>query len=195
MRANDTADRQAPDIARDADSRIGAYVAELRAGAGMTQAELASQMRAQGWKWSQQSCWAIEKGRQTLRLQEAADLAHVLGVEVWWLLSYADSEAPGVRDRLRQMHAASSAITAAVRAYESIRHELCLEIDRPHRPLPDPWRGDIISAAGTTALDIAKGGMVIDAEDFRTRPATATGAVADIYFSTWERYGREHPEA
>lgn len=195
MAGDAAADRQTPDIARDADARIGAYVAELRAGAGLTQAELANQMRAQGWKWSQQSCWSIEKGRQTLRLQEALDLAHILGVDVWWLLSYAEAEAPGVRERIRQMHAASAAIQEAVRRYEYIRHELCLEIDRPHRPLPEPWRFDVTAAAGTTALDITKGAMAIDAEDFRKRPATAKGPIVDLYFESWERQQREHPEA
>ena len=55
--------RQMPAMARDSDARIGRYVAELRVAAGLTQSELAQKMRALGWKWSQQSCWAIENGR------------------------------------------------------------------------------------------------------------------------------------
>lgn len=188
MARDDTGDRQAPDTARDADAQIGAYIAELRTGARMTQAELATKMRAHGWKWSQQSCWAIEKGRQTLRLQEALDLAHILGVEVWWLLKYAErEELEGSREYLRQMYEAHGDIVEAVARYENLRRQLALELDRPHRPLPEPWRSDIVNAAGTNAIDVAQSAAAIGIERRAHRPKTAVGPIVDLYYESLAR--------
>lgn len=191
MARDEASDRQTPDIARDADARIGAYVAELRTGKDMTQGELASQMRAQGWKWSQQSCWAIEKGRQTLRLQEALDLAHILGVDGWTFLKYAEDEDHGVRDDIRELNQLAEALMRNAYAYERTRRKICLEIDRPHRPLEPTWRHYIAGKADQTALDFARAGIARVKDDYGDkRPATATGPIADIYFESWERLSR-----
>jgi|GEM_PF-1577207 len=44
----------------------------------VSQAALAERMRERGWKWSQATVWAIEKGDRPLRLAEAVDVLDVL---------------------------------------------------------------------------------------------------------------------
>ncbi|TFF03722.1 hypothetical protein [Cellulosimicrobium funkei] len=79
----------------------------------MTQAALAKQMRDRGWKWSQATVWAIEKGERPLRVAEAVDVLHVLkgdsvgGIE-WHLLR------PSTHSQLGQ------AGRAAKEAWESV---------------------------------------------------------------------------
>ena len=62
------------------DSIVGKNVQLLR-GARSQQA-IADEMRARGWKWSQATLWAIEKGERPLRLAEAVSLAEVLRCNV-----------------------------------------------------------------------------------------------------------------
>ena len=66
----------------EGDALVGANLADLRERAKMTQKELADAMRAEGHKWSQATVWSVEKGERPLRLIEALDAAHVLGVTV-----------------------------------------------------------------------------------------------------------------
>jgi hypothetical protein len=47
----------------------------------MSQAALASEMRAEGWKWSQPTVAAVEKGERGLKLAEAESLVGILGLE------------------------------------------------------------------------------------------------------------------
>ncbi len=47
----------------------------------MSQAALAAAMKERGWKWSQPTVAAIEKGERSLKLAEAVDLLDVLGLE------------------------------------------------------------------------------------------------------------------
>lgn len=55
-----------------------------------SQKGVADAMRERGWKWSQATVWAIEKGERPLRLVEADDLATVLGVHLHNLLQVSD---------------------------------------------------------------------------------------------------------
>lgn len=78
----------------DADKRIGTNLAQLRG--EMSQAALAAAMRARGWKWSQPTVAAIEKGERAVKLAEAEALLDVLGMDrleelttrplesIWW---------------------------------------------------------------------------------------------------------------
>lgn len=188
--------RQMPAMARDSDARIGRYVAELRVAAGLTQSELAQKMRALGWKWSQQSCWAIENGRQTLRLPEANDLAEVLGVEVWWLLPFGDGatepEAAMRRD-MRSMYLARAALDEAALNYEHIRQRLALDADTPSHPLPEKWRAEIAALVGQTALSqVQAHHETMLAPTFGKRPewAKRLGQIATAYYDSWKERGR-----
>lgn len=53
----------------------------------MSQSALASAMRGRGWKWSQPTVAAIEKGERALKVAEVEDLVAILGTEVMGLLS------------------------------------------------------------------------------------------------------------
>lgn len=61
------------------DETIGENLQNLRG--AMSQAALAAAMKARGWKWSQPTVAAIEKGERSLKLAEATDLLEVLGLE------------------------------------------------------------------------------------------------------------------
>ncbi len=62
------------------DELIGANVARLRG--DRTQLEVANEMRDLGWRWSQATMWAVEKGERPLRLAESEHLCHVLGIKL-----------------------------------------------------------------------------------------------------------------
>jgi transcriptional regulator with XRE-family HTH domain len=201
---------QSPPLARTADAQIGQHVAELRADAGLTQAQLADRMSALGWKWKQQTCWMIEKGRQSLRLQEANDLAHVLGVTAEQFLPFGDQSDPsskfdtsGFRRDLRNLDLLEARLLEVAREYESLRRSVALESDKPHRPLPESWRHTVIAKAGQSSMKLLQ---ALAVENYGKRAAHETGAVADLYFESvddaWGSLSRslkgepngEHPE-
>lgn len=62
----------------DRDVQVGRNIAAYRA--GRSQQWLADAMRSFGWKWSQATVWAVEKGERPLRLSEALDVAMLLGM-------------------------------------------------------------------------------------------------------------------
>lgn len=47
----------------------------------MSQKELANRMRKHGFKWSQATVWAIEKGERPLRLTESMSLGEIFGID------------------------------------------------------------------------------------------------------------------
>lgn len=59
------------------DELIGKNLAELRG--EISQADIAKAMRERGYKWSQATVWAVERGERPLRLAEADDLRVILG--------------------------------------------------------------------------------------------------------------------
>lgn len=62
------------------DAAIGENLTRLRGEA--TQQEVAAAMRLAGYKWSQATVWAVEKGDRPLRLAEAADLAKIFNKDI-----------------------------------------------------------------------------------------------------------------
>jgi transcriptional regulator with XRE-family HTH domain len=65
----------------------GARIREIRVARHMTQAALAKAMQALGYKWLQTTIAKVEAAERPLRLNEATDLAGVLGVEIGHLLT------------------------------------------------------------------------------------------------------------
>ncbi|NPC96615.1 hypothetical protein [Nocardioides sp. zg-DK7169] len=59
------------------DQSIGRNLQRLRG--AMSQQVLADEMRARGFKWSQATVWAAEKGERPLRVTEASALVDILG--------------------------------------------------------------------------------------------------------------------
>jgi hypothetical protein len=113
----------------NADERIGRNLVTRRG--DRSQKDVADAMRARGWKWSQATVWAIEKGERPLRLAEADDLADVLGDSfhgAYSLLRDPDSIAVEVElGRVRQAHAT---LVEAMRHYEQARLALATIGDR-----------------------------------------------------------------
>jgi hypothetical protein len=70
------------------DAEIGRNVTRLRGGG--SQKDLADAMRKKGFRWSQATVWAVEKGERPLRLTEAEALGQVFGIQHQMLLSTGD---------------------------------------------------------------------------------------------------------
>lgn len=66
------------------DVEIGGNLTRVRA--GMSQKDLAEAMRKKGFRWSQATVWAVEKGERPLRLAEAEAIGQVLDVQFHLLL-------------------------------------------------------------------------------------------------------------
>jgi transcriptional regulator with XRE-family HTH domain len=62
------------------DGFVGRRLGQLRG--ERSQKSLADEMRLRGWKWSQATVWAIERGDRSLKLMEARDLAAVLDIQL-----------------------------------------------------------------------------------------------------------------
>lgn len=87
----------------EADKRIGQNVAHFRG--AMSQAALATEMKARGWKWSQPTVAAIEKGERSLKLAEAEDIYKILNLgRVEDLYGYsAEAMTQALRRRLQML--------------------------------------------------------------------------------------------
>lgn len=109
------------------DDKIGANLARLRG--NVSQEGLAKAMRDRGYRWSQATVWAIEKGERPLRLSEAEDATAILGKSVQDLtaseaivaLKYAASEVRrhqgAVSDALQQLFQDELTLASALDAY------------------------------------------------------------------------------
>lgn len=64
---------------------IGGNLAKLRQQSGLTQEDVAGQMRNKyGYKWSKATVWAVESGERPLKLTEAQDVLKCLGLD--WIV-------------------------------------------------------------------------------------------------------------
>jgi transcriptional regulator with XRE-family HTH domain len=86
--------------------RVGANVQRYRKTAGLSQAQLAEQLNKRGHAFAQQGILKIERGSRPLRLDEAQDIAEVLGVEPAALTRQMDERLA----KLDQIRAAEAAI-------------------------------------------------------------------------------------
>jgi transcriptional regulator with XRE-family HTH domain len=76
----------------DFNQRVAANIRRFRKAAGMSQAELAHELTARGFSWVQQTVVRVENGSQPLKLEEAATVGKVLGVDVSVLSGSAEDE-------------------------------------------------------------------------------------------------------
>lgn len=77
---------------------------ELRQLAGLSQTGVAERMFSKGQPWHQSTVYKIETGRRPIRVGELADLAAVLGVTQWVLLSDDHyREASAVREAMERV--------------------------------------------------------------------------------------------
>jgi transcriptional regulator with XRE-family HTH domain len=130
------------------DERIGQNLAITRG--DMSQKDLADRMRARGFKWSQATVWAIERGERPLRLAEAEEVAHLLSRPLEVLLAQ-DGEAT-VHAATRAVNEKYDAIFKAFEAYDDARGELAMSLDQ----IPDSEKRGLLYAATdwvTTTLD------------------------------------------
>lgn len=100
-----------------------------------SQQALARAMRNRGWKWSQATASAIEKGERPLKLAEAIDLADELNVSLDDLIQEPEQTAASrvVSYRARQVgfHAASAIRTLI--EFERERRELLTAIEEAEK--------------------------------------------------------------
>lgn len=111
------------------DEQIGRNFARMRG--DRPQSEIASAMRERGYKWSQATVWAVEKGERPLRLSEAFDLDQVLGTPaingpMAFLASTAEME---LVDATRKVVAAHRAFEEATSNYLGALDEMAITAD------------------------------------------------------------------
>ncbi|MFC9559921.1 helix-turn-helix domain-containing protein [Agromyces sp. NPDC056965] len=108
------------------DRQVGENVVRLRG--DRSQKELADEMRERGYKWSQATVWAVEKGNRPLRLAEAAVLAEILRVSVGVLLG--DEVSVVVKQDVDAVERAQQQVHQAFLAFRSSQRRLARTADR-----------------------------------------------------------------
>ena len=107
------------------DVQAGENLAILRG--DMTQSALAAKMRERGWKWSQATVWAIERGDRPLRIAEAVDVLSLVpgagagGIEYSLLRPSLTSQ---LNLRGRAARDAWEAVVAAIVAFRNAQMNL-----------------------------------------------------------------------
>jgi hypothetical protein len=102
------------------DTAIGENLTRLRG--ETTQQEVADAMRMAGYKWSQATVWAVEKGDRPLRLAEAADLAKIFHRDVASLVMLP-VEAAMNEHIMESFRSASESMDAIRRATEQFQRD------------------------------------------------------------------------
>lgn len=158
------------------DEEIGRNLVRVRG--SRSQKDVATAMRQRGFRWSQATVWAIEKGDRPLRLSEAEALGAVLGAHHTILLESLHDI--NLLDQFR--HLANIWDEIGDLAYESFERQrvLAYEIDaHPNRWDEDPESFAVISR---NAADAAIDGLVRaeahyrglrDVSSFGAEPSTA----------------------
>lgn len=110
----------------DFNGAVGQNLQLLRKAAGLSQADLAEHLSARGYPFAQQTVLKVEKGTRPLKLDEAAQIADVVGVTISDLFSPPGT--PGRGEAIRQQliclgreHAAEQGVRDAEQALTEAR--------------------------------------------------------------------------
>ena len=99
-----------------AEQVLGKRVAELRQARGWSQDELARRMTDAGFHWRQTTVAKTEKADRPVRVNEAATLMQLFGVDIDYLVT--SHQSPVLLRRL-QLHARRDDLLAQLRAVEA----------------------------------------------------------------------------
>lgn len=134
------------------DAEIGRNLIRLR-GSG-SQKDLADAMRKKGFRWSQATVWAVEKGERPLRLTEAEALGEVFGIPHQALLS--TGEQLDLTMRIREFEELLEDIVELAYASYAEQRQLATFIDLVPA---DQLDGITIDIVQRTAVDAAIEGL------------------------------------
>lgn len=126
------------------DEQIGKNVASIRNDQGLSQKEVADRMRALGWKWAQNTVWAVESGERSLKLAESEDLANIFAINTW-MLTRTDDEFKTIRTGFQ----AQEALEMLLRANDTFTTLQKLYRQSAPRPLPTDQRDEFYEVIHT----------------------------------------------
>lgn len=161
------------------DEQIGATLTRIRN--GRSQKDVADAMRSHGFKWSQATVWAVEKGERPLRLTEAQALGVVLGINHDLLLAEPEeldlhADVADFTDRLEEI------ASLAYESYDAQRRLVSAIDDRPE----SERAGVTLSIATRTAIDAVIDGLA--RADGHYRRVSETGEWLDRRHSVESEY-------
>ncbi|GAB2843448.1 helix-turn-helix domain-containing protein [Microbacterium insulae] len=136
------------------DVEIGRNLARIRG--ALSQKDLADAMRARGFRWSQATVWAVEKGERPLRLSEAEAVGRILDVHHAILLS--TSEQIDFTHRFREFTDVLDSIEQL--AYDSFEMQRQLALFMDWNPSAFDKDDDPAVLIVRTALDAAAAGLI-----------------------------------
>lgn len=134
----------------DRDEAIGQNLARFRG--ERTQQDIADAMRSMGYKWSQATVWAVEKGERPIRLTEAMDIARELRVDLSDLFSTERESV--LRVALANMAPASKRLEEAATGYEHIQLILALAADL--FPLSERYESELRDWLNLSVCDVVE---------------------------------------
>ena len=112
--------------AQSPEQLVGARARDLRIARNLTQTDVAKAMSAHGFTWRQGTVSATEAAERPIRVNEAAALAVVLGVDIVTLCDPSDSEEE--YETLQALLQADTAVTVARQRVAEA--EAALELER-----------------------------------------------------------------
>lgn len=135
------------------DKQIGKNVTRIRNDQGLSQKEVGDRMKALGWKWAQNTVWAVESGERSLKLAEAEDLANIFSVNTW-VLTRGDEDFEAIRTAYEAQEALELAFQAADR-FTALKK---LVAKRAKGPLSDEMKDLFYEVLHATVI-IEQGGV------------------------------------
>lgn len=170
------------------DEQIGRNLIAFRG--EVSQKDLASSMRALGFRWSQATVWSIEKGERPLRLSEAEGLAQALGKSSVWLLTRTDAAADAVQWGLRVSRTYQK-LHELIAEYQEARLQFTFALDRVPEEDVEPALAKLADSWVTMTPErvVADYRSIYDSSESQIA-STAEAKVERSTVQTWlERFG------
>lgn len=144
----------------------GERIREIRITRHLTQAALAKAMQALGYNWLQTTVAKTEAAERPLRLNEATDLAGVLGVEVGYLLTSPLTGVAAASEDFREMLRAEEIAGGLDAEVKVLHQELQRKLDA---------RDLALRQAGAARQRLIEAGANLAVTATLTADATVTG--------------------
>ena len=160
---------------------VGKNLAVLRG--DMPQAALAAKMRELGWKWSQATVWAVEKGDRPLRVAEAQDVLALLGYRGIDFTLLRATPLADLRVAVRRAQEAWETVVRAIVEFRDEQMQLSSAYSRAREEGLELTKGDLGSVDSWLGRGVLPGAIEEADRRWWKEGAEATQPPPDMHFN------------